>query len=85
VDDDQMQITSLLAPSRFTAPPAPPATLREALGRVPDMSDAARAFLSAIQHLEDPCVEPIVVDGALATAAASRRTQYLDPAWTWRR
>ncbi len=85
VDDDQMQIASLLAPSHFSPPAAIPATLREALGRVPDVNDASPAFLAAIQRLEDPCVERIVVDGALATAATSLRAQYLDPAWTWRR
>jgi lipoate-protein ligase A len=85
VDDDQVQITSLLAPSHSVAPVPKPATLREALGHVPSPGDVAAAFFAAIQRVEDVDVEPIIVDSTLASAAASRRAQYLDPAWTWRR
>jgi lipoate-protein ligase A len=85
VDDDQVQITSLLAPSHSVAPVPKPATLREALGRVPTPGDVAAAFVAAVRRVEDAEVEPIIVDSALACAAASLRTKYLDPAWTWRR
>jgi lipoate-protein ligase A len=91
VDDDQVQITSLLASSPLTAPaaasaaPAAPATLREALGNVPTMDDVGSAFFAAIQQIEDAGVEPMVVEGALARAAVSLRAHYLDSAWTWRR
>ena len=82
IDDDQSVLTELLREPQM--PPPPAATLRELLGRSPDLSDVAAAIFSAIRA-EDPSAATLEVDEALSSARARLALQYADPAWTWRR
>jgi lipoate-protein ligase A len=83
VDDDQMQIASLLT---APAPAVPaPATLRQALGRAPAPSEVAAALFDAVRRLEDASAAPLEPDATLAEHARVLRERYLDDRWTWRR
>jgi lipoate-protein ligase A len=83
VDDDQSSITGLL---REAAPPTPPpATLRDALGRAPVMSEMSDALFHAVRELADPDAAPLEIDDDLARHAADIAERYRDDAWTWRR
>lgn len=90
VDDDQPLLARLaLVP---LAPVPAPATLREVLGRAPDVREVADALLAAVRSLEDPDAHPIGEadpgDGAAAALGAAARgalVLYRDPQWTWRR
>jgi lipoate-protein ligase A len=82
VDDDQLQISSLLIDK---GPPIPrAATLRDALARVPDQCEVADALFAAVRTLEDPEAS-VVDDPSLFERAHAQTGQYLDPGWTWRR
>ena len=83
VDDDQMQLTSLLI-DRGEAIPKP-ATLREALGCGPTDRDVARTLFDAVRQHEDPGALEIDVDQALLERAQGLHLHYLDDGWTWRR
>jgi lipoate-protein ligase A len=83
VDNDQDLLPSLLLEP---APPTPtPATLHDALGRIPAPDEVAGVLFDAVRTLEDPGAESFVPDDALKAAAHSLLTHYTDDAWTWRR
>jgi lipoate-protein ligase A len=85
VDDDQMEIASLLIQERTPMPPA--ATLRQALGCAPTDREMADALFAAVRNEEEPCA--IEIDGetscALVERANALQAHYLDDGWTWRR
>jgi lipoate-protein ligase A len=83
VADDQ----SLLATLALDGPreiPAP-ATLIDALGVPPELSDVALALADAVHSLEDGNAQPLLVDDELRARASALVVRYLDDAWTWRR
>jgi lipoyl(octanoyl) transferase len=83
IDDDQMQLASLM---KEPAPPIPrPATLREAIGRAPEVREVADALFAAVRSNEDPIARPLDLDSALAERTEALRCRYLDAGWTWRR
>jgi lipoate-protein ligase A len=83
VDDDQSSLADLL---RDPVTPAPrPATLRDALGRAPVMSEVSDALFRAVRELADPEAAPLEMDDDLARDAATIAERYRDDAWTWRR
>jgi lipoate-protein ligase A len=83
VDDDQSSIAGLLREP--AAPTPPPATLRDALGRAPVMSEVCDALFRAVRELADPDAAPLDLDDDLARDAARIAEHYRDDAWTWRR
>ncbi|MFL5613286.1 MAG: biotin/lipoate A/B protein ligase family protein [Gemmatimonadaceae bacterium] len=83
IDDDQMQLSSLLVDKGPEIPPA--ATLRDALGVAPSASRVADALFNAVRTLEDASACTLVTDAALDERANRLRAQYLDATWTWRR
>ena len=83
VDDDQSSIAELL---RVPVTPAlSPATLRDALGRAPVMSEVSDALFRAVRELADPEAAPLEIEGDVARDAADIAERYRDDAWTWRR
>lgn len=83
IDDDQSLAVSLLK-EPVPLPPRP-ATLREALGRVPDAAEVMDALATVLRCRGQGQCSTMEVDEALATEASSARTRYLSPEWTWRR
>jgi lipoate-protein ligase A len=83
VDDDQMQLTSLMT---LASPSIPaPATLHDALARIPAEGEVAGALFDAVRALEDSEAHTLDEDAALAECAQALRARYLDDRWTWRR
>ena len=83
VDDDQSSIAALLLEP--ASPPPPPATLRDALGRAPVMSEVSDALFRAVRDLADPDAAPLEIDDDLERDACDIAERYRDDAWTWRR
>ena len=83
IDDDQMQLSSLLIQC---GPPIPkPATLRDALGHAPSEVAVAEALFEAVRSAEDSDAHEIEDNSAVVERAKQLRERYLDDAWTWRR
>lgn len=83
VDDDQPLVAALTrAP---VSAPAPPATLRDLLGRAPGPGEIAGALADAVRALEDPCPTGLDPEPALGRWTAEARATFADPGWTWRR
>jgi lipoate-protein ligase A len=83
VADDQSLLATLVADGRKTI--AAPATLTDALGAAPDLSDVAAALADAVRNLEDPNAGELVIDDELRARASALVVRYVDDAWTWRR
>ena len=83
VDDDQIQLSSLLIDEGEPIPK--PATLREELGRAPTDREVANALFDAVRAHEDPTATEIEPDLALLNHTQTLQAHYLDDAWTWRR
>ena len=83
VDDDQSSIAGLVREA--IAPTPPPATLRDALGRAPVMTEVGDALFHAVRELADPDAAPLEIDDDLARDATDIAERYRDDAWTWRR
>jgi lipoate-protein ligase A len=83
VEDDQMQISSLLVDGGPAIPK--PATLREALGRSPSQTEVANALFAAVRGMADPEARLLEGVSGLLERANRRVAQYLDDNWTWRR
>jgi lipoate-protein ligase A len=83
IDDDQSSIASLMREA--ISPPAPPATLRDALGRAPVMREVADALFVALRALLDPAARVLDPDDELRRDAERIAAHYRDDAWTWRR
>jgi lipoate-protein ligase A len=81
IDDDQAMVGRLS--TRPIGAPAPAATLHEALGRVPAVSEVAAALFAAAGAGERAVPLSMgELDHALLSAATAR---YLSDEWTWRR
>jgi lipoate-protein ligase A len=83
VDDDQSSIVGLM--HEPAPPPRPPATLRDALGRAPVLTEVAEALFQAVRAHADPDARSLEVDVQLARDANDIVERYRDDAWTWRR
>jgi lipoate-protein ligase A len=83
VDDDQALVAALTLASVPAA--APPATLRELLGRAPETREVAATLFDAVRALEDPAATPLEDEPLLGAWRDEARARFLDPAWTWRR
>ncbi len=83
VADDQSSLAELAIGAQ--APVPAPATLAEALGRAPTVTDVADALTCSVRSLEDPAAESLVVDDAVRARASALVVRYLDDEWTWRR
>ena len=83
VDDDQQRVASLL---RSPAPLSPsPATLHDALGRVPALPEVASALFEAVRAREDADASELVPDHPFSAEVAAATARYRDERWTWRR
>lgn len=83
IDDDQPRIAPLMT---VTAPPVPaPATLRDALARVPSTTEIAAALSAAIGALEGVDCVPLALDEELEGRMRSSVPRFAHPEWTWRR
>ena len=83
VDDDQAMIPLLM---REPPPAAPaPATLRELLGRAPDLDELAHAMFVAVRDAEDSTAELLGDEDELADECVAIVPRYRDAEWTWRR
>jgi lipoate-protein ligase A len=83
VDDDQVQLSSLLIEGGAPIPRA--ATLRDVLGCAPTDIEMADALFGAVRAYEDETAREIALDAALSERANALRAHYLDDGWTWRR
>lgn len=83
VDDEQGRLRHY---RRLTAPPTvPAATLRQALGRAPELREFAAALADAVAARTGILPSPFDA-GALDAGSVRRHVAYFrDPAWTWRR
>lgn len=83
VADDQSLLATLAldGPTTITAP----ATLTDALGSAPELSDVAAALADAVRSLEDATARELVIDEDLRARASALVVRYVDDAWTWRR
>ena len=83
VDDDQSSIVGFLHEA-VPAPPVP-ATLRDALGRAPVLTEVADALFHAVRMLADPDARELAIDDQLSREVSDIAARYRDDAWTWRR
>ena len=83
IADDQSQLSSLAIGGGPLIPA--PATLSEALGRVPSVCDVGEALSGAIERSEGTRPDELEIDDTLRTRTASLVVRYSDDAWTWRR
>lgn len=83
VDDDQRLVADLLREP--VMPPPPPATLHDALGRVPRLDEVATALFDAVRAREDPGASELVPDHLFSEEVAAATELYRDERWTWRR
>jgi lipoate-protein ligase A len=83
LDDDQSSIPALMR-MPMEQPPSP-ATLRDALGRVPVMREVSDALIAAVRALADPDARLLEPDEELVRDTEHIASRYRDDAWTWRR
>ena len=83
VDDDQLLVSALLR--RPAPPPSPPATLHQALGRVPSLNEVVSALFAAVRGCEDADAAELVADHLFGDEVAAAARRYRDEEWTWRR
>jgi lipoyl(octanoyl) transferase len=83
VRDDQSIITRLLREPADGSTSA--ATLADALGRDPSVSEVAEPILESLEEATQCSVGSFVVDSDIEADAARLRGAYEDAAWTWRR
>ena len=65
--------------------PVPAATLREALGRAPTLSEVADALVDALRTRLCAAASPLSHETALDAELQAARARYGSPNWTWRR
>ena len=63
----------------------PPATLEEALGRMPDRAELAREIAAAFADALGIALAPLALAGAAGEEIEERAIRYRSPEWTWRR
>ena len=83
VDDDQASIPALMREPVTLAGPA--ATLRDALGRAPVLSEVAEALFAAVRTHLDPRALPLEREEALTQDTERLAIRFRDDTWTWRR
>jgi lipoate-protein ligase A len=83
VDDDQVTIPLLMREPPDPSPP--PATLREILGRAPQVAEIAEMLFAAVRRLEDSSATALSPTEIDSLDTDSHLTLYRDSAWTWRR
>jgi lipoyl(octanoyl) transferase len=83
VADDQSLLATLARDGPRGIPA--PATLTDALGEPPELSDVAAALADAVRNLEDAHATELLVDDELRARASALVVRYVDDAWTWRR
>jgi lipoate-protein ligase A len=83
LDDDQ-PLLARLALRPLPVIPAP-ATLHEALGRVPPVAEVADALFAAVRATEDPDALPFDATPSLDAAVRRAADRFRDDGWTWRR
>ena len=83
IEDDQSVLATLGLGRPRTIPV--PATLFEALGRIPAVHEVAQAFATAVRDLEDSHVDTLEDGEKLRARVSTLVVRYLDDAWTWRR
>ena len=83
VRDDQSGISALMREPGAAVPA--PATLRDALGREPDIDEIAGALGHAVCANVDPRTRPLTLDAETWRDAERLEKQYRDARWTWRR
>jgi lipoate-protein ligase A len=83
--DDQSTVVTLA--TRPLPPVPPPATLTDALGRLPSLAEVAEAIFAAARDRLDPGAAPLTSGEreTLLAQADARAAHYRDDAWTWRR
>jgi len=83
VEDDQPLVAEL---AMHTVPaPAPAATLRAAMGRVPTVRDVAESLFDAVRSHECAGATELQLDATIEAATRRALDRYLDDRWTWRR
>jgi lipoate-protein ligase A len=82
IADDQSQLAGLAIGGGPTIPP--PATLTEALGRVPTVCDVGDALSDAIERASGAKPAALEIDETLRARAAALVVRYSDDVWTWR-
>lgn len=86
IDDDQSMLTLATANTQPLPPVARPATLNELTAKIPTLEELAEAFASALAERTGDTVERVAPESIVdAGFVRSRVSEYLDPAWTWRR
>jgi lipoyl(octanoyl) transferase len=83
IEDDQSLLATLTLGGG--APVPAPATLAQALGRIPSVDDVAIALGDAIEGIEGIRPAELVIDEMVRARVSALVVRYLDPAWTWRR
>lgn len=83
IADDQSLLATLTTDSPAKIPS--PATLTDALGTAPALSDVAAALADAVRELEDADARELTLDDELRARASSLVVRYVDDVWTWRR
>jgi lipoate-protein ligase A len=82
VDDDQQLIASLM---HEPAAAAPPATLRELLGRAPTPEEFAERLFASVRSSEDAQASTLSENDLASLDLEVILAHYANPAWTWRR
>jgi lipoate-protein ligase A len=83
LDDDQRLLAHVAVQP---LPPIPaPATLHEALGRVPAVTEVADALFAAVRAAEDADALPFDLTPSLDAAVRRAADRFRDDRWTWRR
>ncbi len=83
VDDDQGIIPLLM---NVPGPPAaPPATLRDAMGRAPSALEVADVLFAAVRRMLDSSAAVLSSDESESLVDETLAGHYRDPEWTWRR
>ena len=82
LDDDQPLLAELLPDGE--APPAPAGTLRQALGRVPEVEEVANALFAALLASGAEEATPLDHEALLEADASEAETIYGSGEWTYR-
>jgi lipoate-protein ligase A len=84
IEDDQSMIRLFSIGADDREPIPMPATLTDALGRAPEVSEIAELMFESVRELEDPAAEAL--DESEILAATLREVpQFENELWTWRR
>lgn len=82
LDDDQPMLTQVLPADE--APPSPAGTLRQALGRVPSITDVASALVTSLRDAGAADLTDLDEDPQLLHEALEAERVYASEEWTYR-